>query len=314
MGRPIPMYRNHDQTFQADACLPLADAARRGEICLRALVHGHYPGRKLPAAVLPGLETGSLKFAVDDREYVLKPGDLTVTRPWQRHRVGDPNIGASRLHWLILDVGVRRPEQNWRWPEWLLLDAPDLHALTDILRHTEKAVWRASADIRRCFVDVAQAVERNRGSISRLAVRLNELFLLLLDLCRQQPLRLDRSLSSSRHTVQLFLADLRSHPEHPALEWNVDEMARSCGLGTTQFAHHVYCLTNMTPIHYLNNCRLDLAAKLLCERSGVKVTDIALDCGFSSSQYFATVFRRRFGCSPGGFRRSGRAEPQPHKG
>jgi AraC family L-rhamnose operon regulatory protein RhaS len=102
------------------------------------LVHSHYPGRKLPRGALLGvksvgfwdaegrqdwglqwhrnegievtfLERGASGFAVEQNEFRLRPDDLTVTRPWQRHRVGDPNIGAGRLHWLILDVSVRRP-------------------------------------------------------------------------------------------------------------------------------------------------------------------------------------------------------------
>jgi AraC-like DNA-binding protein len=32
------------------------------------------------------------------------------------------------------------------------------------------------------------------------------------------------------------------------------------------------------------------------------VTDIALDCGFTTSQYFATVFRRQMGRSPRSYR------------
>jgi AraC family L-rhamnose operon regulatory protein RhaS len=130
----------------------------------------------------------------------------------------------------------------------------------------------------------------------------NDLFLLLLDMFRNEEIRLDESLSSSRRTVQLFLADLRDHPEHLALEWTLDEMARSCRLGPTQFVCHVKRLTNMTPLRYLNHCRLDLAVRLLRERREATVTDIGLGCGFSSSQYFATVFRRRFGHSPTVFR------------
>ena len=38
------------------------------------------------------LEQGTLPFATDDVETVLRPGDLTITRPWQRHRVGAPHV------------------------------------------------------------------------------------------------------------------------------------------------------------------------------------------------------------------------------
>jgi len=330
----IPVFRNHEGTYQADTCRPLVEAVAAGQVRFQALARGHYPGRPLPKHSLLGiktvghwdadadqqwglqwhrnegveftfLESGSLGFGVDDREYLLQPNDLTVTRPWQIHRVGNPKIGPGRLHWLIIDVGVRRPNQPWRWPSWLMLSPNESEEMTNVLRHNEQPVWRASTDIRRCFQAIAHAVEADRAgsSASCLAVRINDFLLLLLDLFRSQKIRLDRSLSGSRRTVQLFLADLSAHAEHQTLNWSVREMAGSCGLGVTQFVHHVRQLTNLTPLHYLNQCRLDCAAKLLREDLGRRVTDVAFTCGFSSSQYFATLFSRRFKISPREYRR-----------
>jgi AraC-like DNA-binding protein len=333
MSKPVPIYRTDLETYSADLCLPLSEAARAGQVRLEALVHGHYPGKRLPQGVLPGLKTigfwdversqewglpwhrnegveitflesGGVAYSADDREYDLHADDLTVTRPWQRHRVGRPNVGVGRLHWMILDVGVRRPNQDWKWPDWIVLSPPDRVELTNILRQNDRAVWRASADLRRCFQTVAQAVETDRSgsSASRIAVCANEILLLLLHLFRTKRINLDESLASSIHTVELFLKDLRDHAEHLALEWTLESMAQSCGLGVTQFVQHVKKLTNMTPIQHLNECRLELAALLLRGRRGESVTDVALTCGFSSSQYFATVFSRRFGASPRDYR------------
>ena len=58
----------------------------------------------------------------------------------------------------------------------------------------------------------------------------------------------------------------------------------------------------MTPMQYLNHCRLSVAARLLKEQPERSITNIAVACGFSSSQYFATLFRRNFGVTPRAFR------------
>ncbi len=329
----IPIYRDHDETYRADSCGPLASAAGTNNLRLVAMCHGHYPGKALPAHSLPGLkmvgswdapedqgwglpwhfnegleltflESGSLEFAVDGRDYNLRPDDLTLARPWQRHRLGNPNVSASRLHWVILDVGVRRPNQDWKWPSWLLLSKADLDELTTLLRHSEESVYRTVPGIRDCFLQISSAVEadHNGSSISHLAIRINDLFLRLLDALRQKRIKLDGSLSSTRRTVDLFLRDLRIHPEHLTIDWTVEEMASNCGLRKTQFVHHVRCLTNMSPLHFLNRCRLDHAARLLKEDFAATITDIAQNVGFTTSQYFATVFTRRYGCSPSAFR------------
>ena len=61
-------------------------------------------------------------------------------------------------------------------------------------------------------------------------------------------------------------------------------------------------LTNMTPAHYLNYCRVEAAAEMLGADLSKSVTEVALACGFSSSQYFASVFRRHYGCTPNAYR------------
>ena len=79
-------------------------------------------------------------------------------------------------------------------------------------------------------------------------------------------------------------------------------MAESCGLGVTQFVHYCRKLTNMTPAHYLRQIRLEDAVRLLKTEPGMGITQVALTCGFSSSQYFATVFRQHMQCRPREFR------------
>ena len=338
--RLIPIYQEQGHTFQADTCAPLAAAVRRGHVQFAALARGHYPGRKLHPRALPGikslgfwdaryaqdwgldwhrnegieltyLECGGLAFAVDRHVGQLKPDDLTITRPWQPHRVGSPQVGAGRLHWLILDVGVGRPHQPWRWPAWVVLTKADLAELTHILRHTERPVWRATPELRSCFQRIAQAVAADRAgsNISRLAAYLNELFVLVLDMCRQRAVPLDASLSSTQRTVALYWDDLRQHPEQLAKASTVDAMAWQCGLGVTHFIHHTKQLFNTTPIQHLNRQRLELAARQLRAQPDRSVLEIALDCGFASSQYFATLFSKHFGCPPRDLRRKAATAP-----
>ncbi len=329
----IPIYNDHDEKYRADSCRPLAEAVTRGTLTLQAVRHGHYPGHALRSSELPGikmagywdtstdqnwglgwhrnegieftfLDRGHLQFAAGDKQWELRPDDMTITRPWQLHRVGNPNISTSRLIWLILDLGIRRPDQPWRWPEWVMLDSSDMDQLTDLLRHHEQPVWHATPEIRRCYQAIAHAVDDVCGArgISRLTLRINDLLLLIVDLLRERRPSLDQSLSTTRRTVELFLDDLKRHPEHLALRWTLEEMAASCGLGTTRFAEHVRALTNLSPGNFLTKARLEHARKLLLDKPCRLITDIALDTGFATSQYFATAFAARYGKSPREFR------------
>jgi AraC-like DNA-binding protein len=323
------LFRDGSTVYAADTCTPLVAAAEAGKIELAGLARGAYPGDRLPDGALPGLRSagmwnasadqdwgldwhrnegleltflarGRLDFSCDGEDYRLEPGDLTITRPWQPHRVGAPDVTASRLTWLIVDLGVRRPNQPWGWPDWVLLPPAELSALTRRLRQNEQPVWRGSDELAVDFDRLTQALER-RGArdVTRIALVTNEILLALEELLDAADAPLDAALSSSRRAVELFLAELPGRLDE---WWTLDAMAAECGLRRSRFVHYCRRLTNASPLEYLLRLRLRAACDALSDRPDLRVTDIALGCGFHSSQYFATVFRRELGCSPSQYR------------
>lgn len=328
-----PQYLDHGRHYQADACQPVKRAVAAGDIGYAALVRGQYEGAPIPDGALPGLrtvgywdiaapqdwclpwhrnegveltylESGSLTFDVEDGAYNLHDGDLTFTRPWQLHRVGAPRVTPSRLHWLILDVHVRQPHQPWRWPEWLVLTQEDMAELARMLRQSNHAVWHTDSEMRHCFQRIAAAVQSDHqgSNTSRLTAYINELFVLLLDTLRRGDVTLDAYLATARHTVQLFWEDMNRYPHQLARPWTVQEMANQCGMGVTQFTDHCKKLDNMTPGDHLNRRRIDLAAHMLIDQPTKKITQVALDSGFSTSQYFSKVFKQYKHQTPSAFR------------
>jgi AraC-like DNA-binding protein len=318
-----PIYCEHGKTYHADSCEPLIEAVEKGELELAALGRATYPGEQMPDRVLPGLqsvgywdakqnqswglpwhrnegielsflETGSMPFAVDSKQLNMSPGDLAITRPWQPHRLGLPNIGIGRLHWIIIDVGVRQPHQEWQWPDWLVIMPEDLAELTSCLRENEQPIWTASAAVQDCFRKIGTTIRDQEGH-SRLAVYANEFLLHLLDMFRENKVSRTKSLTDAQRSVQLFLSSLEASY---ADEWTLETMAECCGLGVTRFTHYCRKITNQTPLQCLNAVRLNAAFRMLKNVQAKSITNIALDCGFSSSQYFATAFRKQYGCSP----------------
>ncbi len=58
----------------------------------------------------------------------------------------------------------------------------------------------------------------------------------------------------------------------------------------------------MTPMQYLLSLRIEEACSRLAGNIRVNVLDIAMDCGFSSSQYFANCFKKATGSTPSEYR------------
>ncbi len=324
-------FRTERELFHADTCEPLKRAAADGGLDLEAISRGGYPGTRLPRNELkelcmagwwnaPGqqdwglgwhcnegieigyVSAGRLPFGVGGKSLTVGPGELTITRPWQRHRVGDPNVPACHYSWIILDVGVRRPNQPWQWPTWLLFPESGLDRLTETLRQNEEPVWHGDRAIGDCFSRLDEIVARGVGetNLVRLKIVINELVVLLAELLESRNPHLDASLSGSERTVRLFLENLTRRLDEP---WTLDSMAAACGLGRTQFATICRRIVNVTPTAHLSHLRLEHAAAWLSKDPRTSVTEIAFHCGFQSSQYFSRAFREKFGVTPRSWRR-----------
>ncbi len=323
-------YTYNGKLFKADTCDDVYRASQQGEITLKALARGSYPGMRLEEKSLPGvkslgfwdaahlqtwglrwhrnegieltiLSSGSLSYFCGDRHYGLQPYDLTIARPWQPHKVGDPVIGPNKLFFLILDVGVRKPNQEWTWPGWLLMNREELEELTKLLRQNEHHVWSDCRDFHHCFQEIGRAVEEypNSKDVTYIALKLNELFYLLLHMFRTRKIPLNESLTSNFRTVQVFLGELR---ELLSEDWTIEKMARECSVCTTRFVQYCRQLTNRSPMQHLNSLRLERARSLLLEHREMPIIDIAMQCGFATSQYFASCFKRKYNMTPSGCR------------
>ncbi|TVR70811.1 MAG: AraC family transcriptional regulator [Spirochaetaceae bacterium] len=239
---------------------------------------------------------GYVPFAVDGKPHPMQRGDLSITRPWQAHRVGDPHLPANRLHWIILDLGVRRPHERWRWPDWFILPPAVLQRLTELLQHNEQPVWRATPRIEESFQRLTALIgEESTATLeARLSLAVNELFLDLLELLEHHTIPLDRYLSSTRRTVEMTLERVSSVPAYP---WTLEEMAATAGLGRSRFSYYCRLASGLTPVAFLNRCRVAAARELLSADPARSITDVSETCGFESSQYFARVFRKLTGCT-----------------
>lgn len=75
--------------------------------------------------------------------------------------------------------------------------------------------------------------------------------------------------------------------------------ACACSESTVSLLFNEY--TNQSVKKYILNARIEQAQKLL-RNSDIPITNIALLCGFSNSNYFTTIFKKITGTSPSLYR------------
>ena len=76
-----------------------------------------------------------------------------------------------------------------------------------------------------------------------------------------------------------------------------DELAENLGMSRSTFFRHWKIYFNETPAEHFRNLKLDESLRLLGLRRH-KISEIAKILHFSSSAYFCSVFRKRFGMTP----------------
>jgi len=85
---------------------------------------------------------------------------------------------------------------------------------------------------------------------------------------------------------------------------SLDEIAGAATFSMYHFHRIFKAVVGETVAAFTRRLRLEMAANRLMSHRDDDITTIALDCGFSSSQNFATAFRQHFATTPSAFRKS----------
>jgi len=98
-------------------------------------------------------------------------------------------------------------------------------------------------------------------------------------------------------------AALNALHARPAQAWTLEELAREAGTSRSVLAERFQHLVGSSPMQYLTQWRMLLAANLL-SRSNAPLARIAEDVGYQTDTAFSRAFRREFGSPPAAWRRN----------
>ncbi len=95
----------------------------------------------------------------------------------------------------------------------------------------------------------------------------------------------------------------------PGRNWTVAELAGQMGSSRSVFADRFQAVTGMTPVRYLTELRMRLAAQWI-SREGMAIETAAQRLGYGSQAAFSRAFKRVIGKPPGAVRTL--TSPRPH--
>ena len=242
---------------------------------------------RLPCWEIGLVQTGRLDLLLDGQA-VDVPAEHLVVIPPDTQICSDEGMNAGLFFWLGL-----RPQAEGA------LRTPALAAeLDDLTRRLEAHRLTVAAAGEALLPAAAAALEtiadRGATEMRRLAASMG----LVAEVSRALHGQAAAD-AQAEHDVQAAMDLVRTRLASPP---TTGEMARACGLSRATFNKAFRAATGLTPRAWLNARRVEEACRLL-ESGDLSVTDVAMALGFSSSQYFASVFRRHTGRRPSSIRR-----------
>ena len=246
------------------------------------------------------IEKGMLEWMVEGVPEKVEAGMVFFTLPWQVHGSIHPREPENILWHVLfhLEEDYPEPRDAFRFPKSLGFSPREAKLLSTTLAGSARHGFRASPGLRRLVPELVtelQSTHELREAHARTLLR--AVLVELKRVARGEVSAHERYTRSERRT-QAFITELPSMCDR---HWTLAAMARHCGIQRTQLNKIFQRLTGSSPMEYLFRLRMERAKTLLRE-SGVRITDIAFECGYGSSQYFANTFRKATGMSPSEYR------------
>jgi AraC-like DNA-binding protein len=253
------------------------------------------------------ISRGNVRWLVDGAVELSGPGSIFYTMPWETHGGLGESMPGCDLYFLIIpfERNYTGPRKRYRLSPSLGLRLADYECEALSMALNTNPTHRTDVDslTKEAFRVLVAELGRNPISEAYCRALLTSILTGFI-----------RGLTSGEQTagtgpdtrdrVRAFLRALVTRCAEP---WTLDAMAVDCSLHRTQFTNLVRTETGDNPIQFLNRLRIDKAKVLLMEDAHT-ITDIAFECGFQTSQYFAKVFRDYTHKSPLAYRRTARRE------
>jgi len=234
------------------------------------------------------IRRGSLQWLVSERPYDVGPGDLFMTLPDEMHGGRNGVMDRCELFWVSFDLDVT---------DGCGMKAAECALLDRSLRSCRMRVCPGPVEIVGHFERILRTLSAPEPLTP--AVVRSSLVLLLAEV-RSAYLR--AATGVNRPPSPRIAKAMTWMQRHLADAIALDAVAAQVALRPSQFRAVFMEETGFSPREYLTQVRIARAKEILGQANR-SITSIALATGFTSSQYFATAFRRITGFTPRDFRK-----------
>ena len=236
---------------------------------------------------------GTVDWWVEDRVFEVDPGCVFLTMPGEKHGGLHDIMNPCELFWVQIELPRKDALPG--------LTLTETASLAEKYAAIDQRHFPGSSDVPILFKHIVEE-HRNPSNYGAIVIR-TALIELMISVMRSYELQTQRRSSGVEYSRPIRFA-LQWIDQHVGYDLKVDEIARQVGLSSTIFYKRFHEEVHVTPGEYLTQRRIHKAKALLADPSQ-SITTIAHSLGYSSSQYFATIFKKITGVTPRAYRSTG---------
>ncbi len=221
--------------------------------------------------------SGAVNFVCEDNIYPVGPGNVVINRPGEAHHcVYRKNI-SHKHYWMLFTCPADEPLLK------VFHERP--LGVGNLITLTEEH----SAELIQLCAELSS--EHCEGTLET-AYRLIRLLMLL-----------NGGMAGKNTGIPSGIQDALTYiSHHISCNVSVKDLAESAHMSLSAFERNFATYVGMTPKQYITQRRLVLAAERLS--GGCSVSEAYEACGFADYSHFISLFGKRFGMTPLGYRRA----------
>lgn len=240
------------------------------------------------------IKKGEGIVCVDLRQYIVKSGDIILVCPGQLHSIGQKDNFVMEYENILFKPSLLKSSGE---------DSCNDNFIQKIFfsRTESDSVIRNGSACHSMINPLIEAIDevcatRQRGY--QLAVKgylFQIAYALLSEDCD------DRKELTGKKSLEKVKAILSYIEENYRNNITIEEIAGHCYYSKSYFMKFFKESMGVSFIRYLNDYRLEIAAKQLLETNH-NILEIAVDTGFENLSYFNRSFKKKYGITPGKYR------------
>ena len=229
----------------------------------------------------------------NNQTFTLREGDIILICPGCVHTLFAPPTG----HRIIF-----QPDAN---ALGFIKDIETLlNAIAPLIVITPESFPSTHGKIRELLIEIKNEYLSSSSSFSEAIIysKLLEIIALIgRNYTRKSETRAVHVMIKQEEYMKKFIEICNYIDEHCSEDLNLDDIANMSGFSKFYFSRMFRQFTNVSFYKYVNMKRIAKASELLTEPQN-SITDVAINCGFSSLSSFIRMFKIIKGCTPTEFR------------